>query len=82
MTVALIDYGAGNLHSVHNALKAAGAQGVMVTADAEVVRRAQKIVLISPVGMTTAQLFWRRKSSSRVVISRISERTSESSTAS
>jgi imidazole glycerol-phosphate synthase subunit HisH len=45
MTVALIDYGAGNLHSVHNALKAAGAQGVMVTADAEVVRRAQKIVL-------------------------------------
>ncbi|MBO9579779.1 MAG: imidazole glycerol phosphate synthase subunit HisH [Sphingobium sp.] len=45
MTVALIDYGAGNLHSVHNALKAAGAQGVVVTADAEVVRRAQKIVL-------------------------------------
>jgi glutamine amidotransferase len=45
MTVALIDYGAGNLHSVHNALKAAGAQGVMVTSDAEVVRRAQKIVL-------------------------------------
>jgi glutamine amidotransferase len=45
MTVALIDYGAGNLHSVHNALKAAGAQGVLVTADAEVVRRAQKIVL-------------------------------------
>jgi imidazole glycerol-phosphate synthase subunit HisH len=45
MTVALIDYGAGNLHSVHNALKAAGAQGVIVTSDAEVVRRAQKIVL-------------------------------------
>ncbi len=45
MTVALIDYGAGNLHSVHNALKAAGAQGVMVTADAEVVRRSTRIVL-------------------------------------
>ncbi|RYY46612.1 MAG: imidazole glycerol phosphate synthase subunit HisH, partial [Sphingomonadales bacterium] len=28
MTIALIDYGAGNLHSVHNALKAAGAVGV------------------------------------------------------
>ncbi len=45
MTVALIDYGAGNLHSVHNALKAAGAQGVLVTADPDVVRRATRIVL-------------------------------------
>jgi len=45
MTVALIDYGAGNLHSVHNALRAAGAHGVVVTADAEVVRRATRIVL-------------------------------------
>jgi imidazole glycerol-phosphate synthase subunit HisH len=45
MSVALIDYGAGNLHSVHNALRAAGAQGVMITADAEVVRRAERIVL-------------------------------------
>ena len=45
MTIALIDYGAGNLHSVHNALRAAGAQGVIVTSDAEVVRRADRIVL-------------------------------------
>lgn len=45
MTIALIDYGAGNLHSVHNALRAAGAHGVMITADPEVVRRAQRIVL-------------------------------------
>ncbi|MCW2363359.1 MULTISPECIES: imidazole glycerol phosphate synthase subunit HisH [Sphingobium] len=45
MTIALIDYGAGNLHSVHNALRAAGAQGVVITADAEVVRRADRIVL-------------------------------------
>jgi imidazole glycerol-phosphate synthase subunit HisH len=42
--VALVDYGAGNLHSVHNALKAAGAQ-VTVTADANVVRAADRIVL-------------------------------------
>lgn len=41
---ALIDYGAGNLHSVHNALKAAGAN-VTVTADADVVRGADRIVL-------------------------------------
>ena len=45
MTIALIDYGAGNLHSVHNALRAAGAHGVVITADAEVVRRANRIVL-------------------------------------
>jgi glutamine amidotransferase len=44
-TVALIDYGAGNLHSVHNALKAAGAEGVVVTADPAIVRGADRIVL-------------------------------------
>jgi glutamine amidotransferase len=43
--IALIDYGAGNLHSVNNALKAAGAQSVMVTADPELVLRAKRIVL-------------------------------------
>ncbi len=43
--IALIDYGAGNLHSVHNALKAAGAAGVIVTADPDLVRRADRIVL-------------------------------------
>lgn len=42
--VALIDYGAGNLHSVHNALKAVGAN-VTVTADPESVRKADRIVL-------------------------------------
>jgi len=43
--LALIDYGAGNLHSVENALKAAGAEGVAVTADPYVVRAADRIVL-------------------------------------
>lgn len=43
--IALIDYGAGNLHSVENALKAAGARGVAVTADPDVVRAADRIVL-------------------------------------
>ncbi|MEL6877162.1 MAG: imidazole glycerol phosphate synthase subunit HisH [Pseudomonadota bacterium] len=41
---ALIDYGAGNLHSVHNALKVVGAS-VAVTADPNVVRAADRIVL-------------------------------------
>ncbi len=45
MTVALIDYGAGNLHSVHNALKAAHASNITVTADPQIVRRADRIVL-------------------------------------
>jgi imidazole glycerol-phosphate synthase subunit HisH len=45
MTLALIDYGAGNLHSVHNALKAAGATDVVVTADPDVVAKADRIVL-------------------------------------
>jgi imidazole glycerol-phosphate synthase subunit HisH len=45
VTLALIDYGAGNLHSVHNALKAAGATDVVVTADPEVVAKADRIVL-------------------------------------
>lgn len=42
--IALVDYGAGNLHSVHNALKVAGGQ-VTVTADPNVVRAADRIVL-------------------------------------
>lgn len=45
MTLALIDYGAGNLRSVENALRAAGASDVRVTADPELVRKADRIVL-------------------------------------
>lgn len=45
MSLALIDYGAGNLHSVHNALRAAGAVDVVVTADPDVVANADRIVL-------------------------------------
>jgi len=43
--LALIDYGAGNLHSVHNALKAAGAGDIRVTADPDIVAKAERIVL-------------------------------------
>jgi imidazole glycerol-phosphate synthase subunit HisH len=43
--VALIDYGAGNLRSVDNALKAAGASDIAVTADPAIVRAAHRIVL-------------------------------------
>lgn len=43
--LALVDYGAGNLHSVANALKAAGADSVTITANPDVVRAADRIVL-------------------------------------
>ncbi|NVD45794.1 imidazole glycerol phosphate synthase subunit HisH [Qipengyuania atrilutea] len=43
-SVALIDYGAGNLHSVENALRKVGAE-VNVTADSDVVARAERIIL-------------------------------------
>jgi glutamine amidotransferase len=45
VTLALIDYGAGNLRSVENALRAAGATEVSVTADPAVVASADRIVL-------------------------------------
>jgi glutamine amidotransferase len=45
VTLALIDYGAGNLRSVDNALRAAGADDVVVTDDPAVVRSADRIVL-------------------------------------
>jgi imidazole glycerol-phosphate synthase subunit HisH len=43
-TVALVDYGAGNLRSVENALREVGA-GVVVTRDPEAVRRADRVVV-------------------------------------
>ncbi|HEX7742707.1 MAG TPA: imidazole glycerol phosphate synthase subunit HisH [Sphingobium sp.] len=43
--LALIDYGAGNLHSVYNALRKAGASDVTITADPQVVANADRIVL-------------------------------------
>ena len=43
--VALIDYGAGNLQSVYNALRAAGASDIAVTADPAEVRAGKRIVL-------------------------------------
>jgi glutamine amidotransferase len=43
-TVALVDYGAGNLRSVENALREVGAQ-VIVTRDPEAVRKADRVVV-------------------------------------
>jgi glutamine amidotransferase len=43
-TIALVDYGAGNLRSVENALREVGAQ-VVVTHDPDAVRRADRVVV-------------------------------------
>lgn len=43
--LALIDYGSGNLRSAHKALIASGAGEVHVTADPDVIARADRIVL-------------------------------------
>jgi len=43
--LALIDYGAGNLQSVANALRTAGADNVVLSADPSVVRAADRVVL-------------------------------------
>lgn len=45
MTTALVDIQSGNLHSVENALRAAGASDISVTADPDVVAKAERIVL-------------------------------------
>ncbi|MEM7545550.1 MAG: imidazole glycerol phosphate synthase subunit HisH [Pseudomonadota bacterium] len=49
MTVAIIDYGSGNLHSAEKSFQRMSAETtgepIVVTADAEVVRRADRIVL-------------------------------------
>jgi len=45
VTLALIDIESGNLHSVDNALRAAGAKDVVITADPDVIARADRIVL-------------------------------------
>ena len=43
-TVAVIDYGMGNLHSVASALEYVGAERVLVTHDAELIREADRVV--------------------------------------
>ena len=43
-TVAVIDYGMGNLHSVAKALEHVGAGKVLITSDADVIREADRVV--------------------------------------
>jgi glutamine amidotransferase len=50
MSVAIVDYGSGNLHSAHKALERAAREGgsgaeIRLTSDPETVRKAERIVL-------------------------------------
>jgi glutamine amidotransferase len=45
VTIAIVDYGAGNLRSVEKALVRAGGEDVTVTSDADVVAKADHVVL-------------------------------------
>ncbi|GLK77582.1 imidazole glycerol phosphate synthase subunit HisH [Methylopila jiangsuensis] len=45
MTIAIVDYGAGNLRSVEKALIRAGGADVIVTADADRIAKADRVVL-------------------------------------
>ena len=45
MSLSLIDYGAGNLHSVANALAAAGCDDLAITADPDAVARALRTAI-------------------------------------
>lgn len=45
MTIAVVDYGAGNLRSVEKALSRAGGSEVVVTSDPDVVAKADRVVL-------------------------------------
>lgn len=45
MTLALVDIQSGNLHSVENALRSAGASDITITADPAAIARADRIVL-------------------------------------
>ena len=45
-TVAVIDYGMGNLHSVAKALEHVGAGRVLITSDANVIREADRVAVM------------------------------------
>jgi glutamine amidotransferase len=68
--VALVDYGAGNLRSVENALRAVGA-AVVVTHDAEVVRRAGRIVVPGQGAMPACAEAMRRSGVSEALLEAI-----------
>ena len=57
--VVIIDYGMGNLHSVNKAVAAVGGEPIL-TSDADVIAKAEKIILPGVGALVTAWLTWKR----------------------
>ncbi len=66
-TVALVDYGAGNLRSVENALREVGAR-VVVTHDPDAVRKADRVVVPGQGAMPACAEAMRRSGVSEAVL--------------
>jgi len=58
MTIAIIDYGMGNLHSVAKALEHVGAQNIQITNDITTILNADKVILpgVGAIGDCMAQI--------------------------
>jgi len=65
--IALVDYGAGNLRSVENALRAVGAQ-VAVTHDPDAIRRARRIVVPGQGSMPACAEAMRRSGAAEALV--------------
>ena len=57
ISVAVIDYGMGNLHSVASALQHVGADKVLVTHDANLIRQADPSPLLSHIKQHAGAFF-------------------------
>jgi glutamine amidotransferase len=73
-TIALVDYGAGNLRSVENALREVGAQ-VVVTHDPDAVRRADRVVVPGQGSMPACAEAMRRSGVAEAVMETIARGT-------
>jgi glutamine amidotransferase len=72
--IALVDYGAGNLRSVENALREVGAQ-VIVTHDPEAVRKADRVVVPGQGSMPACAEAMRRSGVAEAVVETIARGT-------
>lgn len=58
--IAIIDYGVGNLFSLKSSLKQLGLEAV-VTADADTIRKADRLILPGVGALPTPWQSWRRR---------------------
>jgi len=71
--VAVIDYGMGNLHSVASALQHVGADRVLVTHDAELIRQADRVVFPGVGGIRDCMAEIRRLQCDQLLVDALTE---------